>query len=249
MSFVVRTDRSDEWKAASALISTLVDEATFDVTSEGISFRAMDPSHVAMLELFWPNSGFDRFECDGEVKFTIRINEFSKILRRAERNDLVELKSGGEELTVRLEGRYKRSFKMHFIESTYAPTRSPSFAFNARCVMNIGTFRGVLKDVGIVSDHVTIEASKGKLLFLGKGETGEAEVELVEGQPELKEIEIKEESKSTYSIKFMADITNPASKLTDETAIEFSSRLPLKLSFKLGDTGGKVDFYLAPRLE
>ena len=249
MSFIVRTERPDEWKAVASLISTLVDEATFEVTSEGISFRAMDPSHVAMLDLFWPNSGFERFECDGEVKFTIRINEFNKILKRSGKNDEVELRSEEEGLTVKLEGKYRRAFKLHFIESTYAPARSPKFSFKAKCLVDIATFRDILKDIGIVSDHVTIEARKGELLFIGKGETGTAKVELVEGQPELKELSIEEESRSTYSIKFISDVTNPASKLTDETSMEFSSRLPLKLGFKLGDTGGKVDFYLAPRLE
>ena len=39
-----------EWKAVTASIQTLVEEATFDVSNDGISFRAMDPSHVALVD-------------------------------------------------------------------------------------------------------------------------------------------------------------------------------------------------------
>ena len=45
--FVARSQTPSEWKAVTASIQTLVEEATFDVTPDGITFRAMDPSHVA----------------------------------------------------------------------------------------------------------------------------------------------------------------------------------------------------------
>ncbi|MGC1929096.1 MAG: hypothetical protein WA667_08985, partial [Candidatus Nitrosopolaris sp.] len=45
--FVAKTRSPDEWKVIVSAISTLVDEATFEATVEGISFRGMDPSHVA----------------------------------------------------------------------------------------------------------------------------------------------------------------------------------------------------------
>ena len=43
MEFSAKTNTSDEWKAIISAISTLVEEATFEATVEGISFRGMDP--------------------------------------------------------------------------------------------------------------------------------------------------------------------------------------------------------------
>ena len=45
--FSAKTSGSEEWKAVISAVSTLVEEATFEATVEGISFRGMDPSHVA----------------------------------------------------------------------------------------------------------------------------------------------------------------------------------------------------------
>ena len=62
--FTAKTKSPDQWKTITSAISTLVDEATFEATAEGISFRGMDPSHVALIDIFWPNSAFDSYRCD-----------------------------------------------------------------------------------------------------------------------------------------------------------------------------------------
>ena len=51
-----------------AAISTLVDEATFNLTPESIKLRAMDPSRVAMIDFEWPKSVFEKYECDNSLK-------------------------------------------------------------------------------------------------------------------------------------------------------------------------------------
>jgi len=41
-------------------ISTIVEEATFNVSPEGITFRGMDPSHVALIDISLPNAMFEK---------------------------------------------------------------------------------------------------------------------------------------------------------------------------------------------
>ena len=48
-----------EWKAVSSVIKTLVEEATFEVSGEALTFRAMDPSHIALIDLYWPKNVFE----------------------------------------------------------------------------------------------------------------------------------------------------------------------------------------------
>ena len=58
MVFSAKTNGSDDLKAIISAISTLVEEATFVANVEGITFRGMDPSHVALIDISWPNSAF-----------------------------------------------------------------------------------------------------------------------------------------------------------------------------------------------
>jgi len=43
LTFAAKTSGSDDLKAIISAISTLVEEATFVATAEGITFRGMDP--------------------------------------------------------------------------------------------------------------------------------------------------------------------------------------------------------------
>ena len=89
MTFSVSTNSPDEWKVVTSAISTLVDEATFEANVEGLLFRGMDPSHVALIDIHWPNSAFQKFNCNDSIKFGVRIDEFSKLIRRGDKKDTV----------------------------------------------------------------------------------------------------------------------------------------------------------------
>jgi proliferating cell nuclear antigen len=91
LTFGARTSGSDDLKAIISAISTLVEEATFVATAEGITFRGMDPSHVALIDISWPNSAFEKYECDSDIKFGVRIDEFSKLIKRADKKDSIEI--------------------------------------------------------------------------------------------------------------------------------------------------------------
>ncbi len=80
MVFSAKTNGSDDLKAIISAISTLVEEATFVSNAEGITFRGMDPSHVALIDISWPNSAFEKYECDSDTKFGVRVDEFSKLI-------------------------------------------------------------------------------------------------------------------------------------------------------------------------
>ena len=82
---------SDDLKAIISAISTVVEEATFVANSEGITFRGMDPSHVALIDISWPNSAFEKYECDSDLKFGVRIDEISKLIKRADKKDTIQI--------------------------------------------------------------------------------------------------------------------------------------------------------------
>ena len=91
MTFVAKTKTSNEWKLVTTAIQTLVEEATFDVTPEGINFRAMDPSHIALLDITWPSTSFEKYSSDEKFQFSVRTEDFVKLIRRASANDSIEI--------------------------------------------------------------------------------------------------------------------------------------------------------------
>lgn len=255
-TFVATSQTPNEWKAVTAAIQTLVEEATFDVTSEGITFRAMDPSHVALVDLFWPSTDFQKFDCSKPDRFTVRMEDFAKLIRRADSKDSIEIsRQSGDSLIVKLSNGYKREFELHLIESSQTNTPLPKLNFDAKFTTSEPAFDRILNDISAISNHITIEASDKMILFSGKGDTGKAAVTLEKkevdknAKNDLQQLSAEKESKSTYSIEYLLKITKAAGSASDYVNFEYSSKMPLRIEFKLGQNSkGRIYFYLAPRV-
>ena len=254
-TFVATTQTPTQWKAVTAAIQTLVEEATFDVTSDGIAFRAMDPSHVALVDLFWPSSDFQKFECTKSDRFTVRVEDFAKLIRRAESKDSLEIsRQGGESLNVKLSNGYKREFELHLVESSQSSTPLPKLNLDSKFTTSEPAFDRILNDISAISNHITIDVSRDRVQFSGKGDTGKASITLEKkvgetGKGDLQQLITEKESKSTYSIEYLLKITKAAGSASDSINFEYSSKMPLRLEFKLGEnSNGRLFFYLAPRV-
>jgi proliferating cell nuclear antigen len=248
--FIAKTSSPNEWKVVVNAISTLVEEASFEATAEGLTFRAMDPSHVALVDLDWPNSAFDKYDCDKPFKFTVRVEDLVKLIRRAGAEDSIEISAAEDEmLLLKMANGYEREFQIHLIESTYGATPLPKLSLNSKVLLTEQTFEKMLSDISVVSDHITIDTSAKKIVFSGKSDSGTGSATLEKGYQDLLELKVKEDSRATYSIDYLLNITRAAGKSTDVLTFEYSNKMPLRLTFKLSEKGGRMHFYLAPRLE
>jgi proliferating cell nuclear antigen len=244
--FSAKTSGSDEWKAILSAISTLVEEATFEATSEGITFRGMDPSHVALIDISWPNSAFEKYESDGDIKFGVRIDEFSKLIKRADKTESVEISILENMLLISI-GKNKQ-YKMRLIESSATDTPLPKIPYDAKIGLATTLFDKILGDVQVVSDYLTIKATATKAEFSGKGDSGEVLISLQKQQDELSEITVKEESIGTYSLEYLNPIVKAVGTASGSIICEYSTAKPLRIEFKVANMG-RIHFYLAPRVE
>ncbi|NIU39774.1 proliferating cell nuclear antigen (pcna) [Candidatus Bathyarchaeota archaeon] len=232
------------------VISTLVDEATFNINSEGIKLRAMDPSRVAMIDFEWPKTIFDEYRCDAPSKMCINVSEMLKLLRRAAKEESVELaldeKTG--RLKIAIKGTYDRNFNMPTLEAAEEEVPTPKITFNVRAKTTTHGLHQAIEDVQLVSDHVRIEIDNEKMTLRATGDLMGAVVELKKGSETLLDLETKESSKATFSLSYLSDIIKNASATSDIATLEFSSDMPVKIDFQQPKEG-KLTFYLAPRIE
>ncbi len=231
-------------------ISTLVDEATFNISPEGIKLRAMDPSRVAMIDFEWPKTVFDEYVADTPSKMCINITELLKLLRRTGKDESVELsldeKTG--RLNVGIKGKYERTFNMPTLEATEEEVPTPKITFNVRAKATTEGLNEAIQDVQLVSDHVRIEIDNEKMILRATGDLMGATVELKKGSDALLDLEAKEPSKATFSLSYLSEIIKTATATSDVATLEFSSDMPIRIDFQQPKEG-KLTFYLAPRIE
>jgi len=231
-------------------ISILVDEATFKINPETLKLRAMDPSRVAMIDFEWPKTIFEEYICTEPTKMCINISELLKLIKRAGRNEVVELsldeKTG--RLRVKITGKYTRNFTMPTLETAEEEVPTPKITFNIRAKATTEGLRQAIEDAQLVSDHVRIQADSEKLILNASGDLMGATIELQKGSDTLLDLEVKEPSKATFSLSYLSEIIKAASATSEIVTLDFSSDMPIRLDFQQVKEG-KLTFYLAPRIE
>jgi len=231
-------------------ISTLVDEATFNVAPEGIKLRAMDPSRVAMIDFEWPKTIFDEYTCNTPTKMCINVSEMLKLLRRAGKDESVELELDEKtnRLNVGIKGKYERTFNMPTLEAAEEEVPTPKITFNIHAKVTTEGLHQAIEDVLLVSDHVKIDVDNEKLTMRAAGDLMGATIELKKGGDALLELEAKEPAKATFSLSYLSEIVKTAATSSDIATLEFSSDMPIRIDFQQPKEG-KLTFYLAPRIE
>lgn len=231
-------------------ISILVDEATFKIDLDGLKLRAMDPSRVAMIDFEWPKTIFEEYVCQEPTKICINISELLKLLKRAGKDESVELslddKTG--KLQVKIMGKYSRNFTMPTLEASEEEVPTPKISFNIKAKMTTQGLSQAIEDAQLVSDHVRLEAEADKLTLSATGDLMGATITLQKGSDALLDIEAKEPSKATFSLSYLSEIIKAASATSDIATIEFSTDMPVRIDFQQVKEG-KLTFFLAPRIE
>ena len=231
-------------------IAILVDEATFNVDPEGIQLRAMDPSRVAMVDFQWSKDVFDDYQCDQPQKMCINISELLKLLRRASREEVIEISLNPEtaRLQISITGRYTRTFNMPTLEPQEEEVPTPKITFKVQAKTTTDGLRQAIEDAQLVSDHVRIEADNDKLVLNATGDLMGANIELKKGSDSLLDLQVQEPAKATFSLSYLAEIIKAASASSEIATIQFANDMPIHIDFQQPKEG-KLTYYLAPRID
>lgn len=238
------------WKNLLSAISALIEEADFNATADGIKLRAMDPSHVAMVDLEWKKTGFDEYQCDKSSTIRINIESMLKLSKRIKSDETLEINFNEEtkEIDFILKKKITKKFTMPTLTPAGEEVPTPKVEFNSTIKVAIGNFKEIMEDAQTVSDHVKLEASVDKLIVKSSSELSRVNIEIEKDSDILLDLNVKENSIATYNLNYLAEMVKAGSLLSETAMIEFSTNMPIKIEFEIPDKGNLI-YYLAPRIE
>lgn len=238
------------WKNLLTAISTLIEEADFNTTEDGLKLRLMDPSHVAMVDFEWSKEAFEEYVCDKPTNIRVNITTMLKLLRRSKSEESLEISYDEEskkvELTLR--GKILKKFTMPTLESVEEEVPTPKLSFNARVKLMSETLKEIVEDSETVSDNISFKAKEDKLFVKASSELSNVGMELSKTDGALLELDIKEDSDATFNLNYFGQMVKAGSATSEVATIEFSTNMPIRLEFEMSQQG-KLMYYLAPRIE
>jgi len=237
------------WRYMVASVEKILDEGVFVATHEGISLRALDTSHIVMVDLFYPASAFTEYTVERDaVEVGVSFGVLSKVLRRAGKDDELVLELEGNSVLVEFRRRGVRRFRIPLIHLTYEKLPEPRIAFTVKAKMLGSVFRDVVKALKPVADMVTLRAFEdGRIVFLGRGDIASGEVELSLDKQTLLEASIESPDEASYTMEYLDHIMT-ASQVADTITIQYAQEAPIRVDLEYAD-GGRLTFYVSPRID
>jgi len=238
------------WRYSMAAVGKIIDEAAYRFNEKGARLRAIDPSRIVLVDFSIPRDALLEYEIEKEEVVGINMEDLTKILRRATKGDELELKTlEGDRLAVSFIGRGTRTFIIPSLETMAEELPELSVEFTVKAKFPPSVFRDLIKELEPISDAIEFNVVKDEEKIIAKAisDIVEAEIELTIESGALLEFEAKEDAKAIYTVDYLSDIV-AASQAAEELIFEFGTGVPCKIEYTLS-RGGKLIFYVAPRIE
>jgi len=237
--------RSDTLKGIVDIVSTLVDEAKFNVNSDGFSLKAVDPAHVAMVDLEVEKGAFEEFVAE-ETELGIDLDKIKEVLRLARSGDIIDIEQDEERNRLIINvGNVSR--RMNLVDTTgMSDPKVPNLSLPTKMSVAAEELQKGIRAAESVSDHIALNATAEGFEMFSEGDTDTVSLKL--DKESLVSLECEEEVRSLFPLDYFSNMIRA---ISGGTIVEISlgSDYPVKMEFDVADGKGKVSYLLAPRIE
>jgi len=237
--------RADILKEVVNVVSTLVDEAKFCMNAEGLTLKAVDPAHIAMVDLSLGKDAFEEFKAD-EVEIGIDIDKLSQFLKLARSDDIIDLKHDEEKRRLNISvGDITR--RMSLIDTTgMSDPKVPSLNLPATLTVKVDDLVQGIKASETVSDHIALVASPEGFEMTCEGDMDQ--VTWKKSKKDMESLEAPSSVRSLFPLEYFSNMLKavPSGSLA---TMHLGNDYPVRVEFKIAGGKGEVRYLLAPRIE
>ncbi|KFM28599.1 Proliferating cell nuclear antigen [Auxenochlorella protothecoides] len=236
----------------------LVTEANLEIGATGVSLQAMDSSHVSLVALSLRSDGFEHYRADRAFSMGMNLNNVSKMLRCAGKDDIITIKADDGDDTVYFTFESPTQDKVSEFELKLMDISSenlgiPETEYAASVRMPSAEFQRICRDLSSIGDTVEMSVTKDGIKFSTTGDIGNASVicrqnTAIDKQSEEQTvIDMNEPVVLTFALRYLNSFTR-ATGLSPMVQIKLSKDLPVVVEYRIADMGF-VRYYLAPKIE
>ncbi len=235
----IELKKADFWAKSINALSTFISEGNFRFNDSGISFKAIDPSQIVLVDYSIAKSSFDKYSIEPSY-VGVDLVELNKIMSRILQNDKMTLDLTDNEMSVHFTGELSRSFKLPLIDVSEQEINVPSTKFDATIEINARILKESLKDAALFGSSVVLKAKDNQFIIEARGSAGTLKTVAKEAKNVI--VKTNSEVVSKYSLNFLTNIikeAEPESKIK----LELKGDAPMKISYSIGQS--KINFHLA----
>ena len=237
--------KSETLKGVVDVVSTLIDEAKFKIDANGVSLKAVDPAHVAMIDLYLDKAAFEQYSAS-ETELGLDLDKLRDVLRLSKSGDLIEMRQDEERNRLVISvGNITRRMNLVSTEGMSDP-KVPNLNLPAKISVNIEELQRGIKAAESISDHISLNANADGFEMVSEGDTDLVSLKLPKDL--LVSLDCKDAIRSLFPMDYFSNIIR-AIPTGSVVSFNLGNDLPVKLEFDFSAGKGKVKYLLAPRIE
>jgi len=237
-------------KAKAEILKDLIDVTSplvneVKLSEKGINLRAVDPAHVAMVDLTIEKDAFDEFKAD-EIELGVDMDKFAGIMRLASSGDSISLTydDKANRLVIQI-GNLVR--KMALIDTAGMPDpKMPTLELPGKVVVKASELIRGVRASEAISDHLALSMNKDNFELFAEGDTDTVNLSLSKDM--LEGLTSNGDCKSLFSIDYLSNMIKPV-KSSESLTIHLGNDNPTRVEFAIANKKGHVTYLLAPRIE
>lgn len=237
--------KSETLKGLVNVISTLIDEVKFTIDSEGMTLKAVDPAHVAMIELHIGAKAFESYSAS-EAEIGLDLDKVKTVLKLAGPGDIISMEQDDNKGRFVFKiGNITRSMNLVDTSSMNDP-KVPQLTLLAKVTVSVDQLQRGIRAAESISDHISLKADPEFFELSCAGDTDDVSLKL-EGE-DLESLDVPSGVCSLFPLDYFSNLVKAIPAGT-KVRIELDSDYPVKLVFGLANGEATVVYFLAPRIE
>lgn len=259
--FEAKFDQASFFKKIIDSLKGLVDDCAFMCDESGMKLRAIDVSHVSLIDINLPASFISEYRFNNEqpLKLAFNTDVISKVLKSASSDDILMMRVENEgsdiEIQIVSQSESKQAvFRMRPTDAESDSVEIPEDKQSAAILeISSAQLNQLVRSLSEVSDSVTVRCENDQIKFSVQDQSLEATTIFTNGINESNAAEdvnvtINNPVKVSYALRYLKTFA-AASALSSRVKLEFSQNFPLLIEYSLEEDGAYVRFYLAPKVE
>jgi proliferating cell nuclear antigen len=222
-----------------------VDEAKFNLGKDALVVKAVDPAHVAMVDLTLDRSAFEGYKAD-DAELGLDMDKMKEVLKLSRAGDVLSLTQEEDKnrLVVHV-GNITR--RMSLVDTAgMSDPKVPNLNLPAKIRVRTEELRQGIRASESVSDHIALIATPDGFEILSEGDADSVNLKLPKDM--LDELVCKEKARSLFPLDYFANMIKAISTAPTVT-MYMGNDYPVRLEFDIAGGKGQVKYLLAPRIE
>jgi len=226
-------------------IKEIIDEGVLKFTDGGLSFRAMDPAHVALMRYYAPVEAFHEYSVDKEMAVGVDFDKLAEALSMM-KGSQVAIFVDDKQLRLQQFGKVVRLPLLEVDEDT---SKVPELEFDAVFKIKPEKFGEIVRDAEKFTETLIIYSDSDIVKFHGYNQMNE-EIELSLTDDEVIFHRRPAEGgavRSMFPLEYLKSFVK-AEKSAESLTVRLGQDMPGSFEYALAD-GVEFSLLLAPRVE